>query len=306
MTPGIADPVGTLCDLVEAPADVFRATDLGETYGAAVGVLTTIGALVPGPPCQTVTCRACHNDHPAAVEFNSATGRSFHFCSEAGLVTLEDSDLATLCFDPEWLVEWLIRELPISPPIRRRVVVPGHVWHLGDALYDANAMTVIFARRVGNLAAIDRLVSALANLPTAPVGLVATTSRMMPRRIVSLQRYEFLDLREIAHFERDRLALDKLRLGSWIVEYRGAPPNQSPSGRAVVSSRKTRREPRRLDYRVADQPLIEEMRSMIQRGTARNATDAARAVAKRAAGNGKEASKVTRLAGGYIKRYQAG
>ena len=52
-----------------------------------------------------------------------------------------------------------------------------------------------------------------------------------------------------------------------------------------------------------DKLLIAEMRAMILGGTARNATDAARALASRAAGGGKEASKVTRLAGGYLKVY---
>ena len=55
-----------------------------------------------------------------------------------------------------------------------------------------------------------------------------------------------------------------------------------------------------------DKPLIAEMHTMILGGTARNATDAARALARRAAGSGKEASKVTRLAAGYIKMHPNG
>ena len=81
-------------------------------------------------------------------------------------------------------------------------------------------------------------------------------------------------------------------------------PGVSP--RSVLASRRDRKEPRRLDYREADKPIIAEMHAMILGGTARNATDAARALASRAPGNGKEASKVTRLAAGYIKLYPAG
>ena len=164
MTRQSTDPVQLLCDLAEAPDDIFRAADLGDTYGVAPDVLTAMGALLPGPPCQTVTCRACHSDHPADVEFNSETGRSFHFCPEAGFVALEDRDLATLWFDPGWLVDWLIRALPISPPIRRRVVVLERVWHLGDALFGSATMTVIFARHIGTLVAINHLVSALGDI----------------------------------------------------------------------------------------------------------------------------------------------
>ena len=49
--------------------------------------------------------------------------------------------------------------------------------------------------------------------------------------------------------------------------------------------------------------LIEKMRDMILRCEARKATDAARAVARHAAGSGQEASTVTRLAAGYLKEY---
>ena len=57
----------------------------------------------------------------------------------------------------------------------------------------------------------------------------------------------------------------------------------------------------RRDYEVADAPLVQEMRKMIDAGTARNPTDAARALVGRAEGGGSAVSKAARLA----KRYRA-
>ena len=75
----------------------------------------------------------------------------------------------------------------------------------------------------------------------------------------------------------------------------------TPATPATKASRKSRRDPARVDYREVDKLLIAEMYAMILGGKARNATDAARALAGRASGSGKDASKVTRLAAGYIK-----
>lgn len=63
------------------------------------------------------------------------------------------------------------------------------------------------------------------------------------------------------------------------------------------------RGPPRVDHSASDEALIMEMHRMITDGTARNATDAARAVARRAEGVGKPDSKVVRLARHYRRRY---
>lgn len=79
----------------------------------------------------------------------------------------------------------------------------------------------------------------------------------------------------------------------------------APSG--DVTSPHPREAPRRniprIDYRDRDAELVEEMRRRIQAGTARGATDAARAVLSRAEGHGGDASKVKRLSGRYSEMY---
>jgi hypothetical protein len=60
-----------------------------------------------------------------------------------------------------------------------------------------------------------------------------------------------------------------------------------------------------LDYREADKTIIAEMHAMILEGRADNATDAARALARNAAGGGNEESKVKRLAARYVDSQRA-
>jgi hypothetical protein len=105
------------------------------------------GVVVPDALLNSVTCRVCYADHTATVEYNAQSHCHFHFCSDAGLVGVDDTDLATLRFDPEWLLDWLARELPVSPRVQWRSLVSDQVWHLGDSVRDNVPVTVIFARQ---------------------------------------------------------------------------------------------------------------------------------------------------------------
>jgi hypothetical protein len=227
------DPVSALCELAEASGDRFRATALIGRYGTSLRLLTDLGAIEAGAPLRTVTCHACHGDHPATVEFDAATRRHSHFCPEAGLVTVDDADLATLQFNPLWLVEWLVRELPIIAPIRRRALVPGRVWHLGDARCGEALLTVVLARQVSSQGDLDLLASALGTLPPADLGVVATSSADVAQRVALPHGYRFLDLREVVRTKEYQLTLDSAKLGSWVKATRSgtAKRAQSRSGR---------------------------------------------------------------------------
>lgn len=224
-----ADPVSALCELAEASGDRFQAAELVGRYGTSLRLLTDLGALEAGAPLRTVTCHACDGDHLATVEFDGATRRHSYFCPEAGLVTVDDTDLATLHFDPGWLVGWLIRELPVSSPVRRRELVRHQVWHLGDTRCGETLVTVIFACRVSSQAALDRLASLLRPVRPVNKGLVITTSPHVAREIRLPNGYEFLDLREIARGGPGELTLDTARLGSWIRGMDAATGKGAPS-----------------------------------------------------------------------------
>jgi hypothetical protein len=223
------DPINALCDLAEASGDGFQATELDARYGSALRVLADLGAIEPGAPIRIMTCRACDGDHPATVEFDTATRRHLHFCPEAGMVTVDDADLAALRFNPGWLVEWLIRELPISPPVRRQELVQNRVWYLGDATCGDTLITFIFARQVSSQQGLDRIASALRTVHPADKGLVITTSKNVARQIPLPNGYEFLDLREIMKATAGGLALATSRLGSWIRGIRTTTGKGAPS-----------------------------------------------------------------------------
>jgi hypothetical protein len=210
------DPVNLLCDLIEARVGSFDADALRSEAARAIEFLLKIGALVPGQVTRALTCRVCHEDHPVHLEFDSSTRRHWHFCPEAGRVTVDDHALATVCVDPDWLLEWLVREFPIKLPVRRRTLMPGLVWHLGDASVGETELTVVFAVGTSARQNLDALASAICTVPPAKLGLVLTTSVAQPRWLRLPHGYQFLDIREIACAENDRLIIHKKKLLGWV------------------------------------------------------------------------------------------
>ncbi len=255
------DPIIALCDLAEASGDGFQAVELDATYGTAVRLWADLVAIEPSAPIRTLTCSACDGDHPVTVEFDTATRRHSYFCPEAGLVTVDDADLVALRFNPGWLVEWLIRELPISPPVRRQELVQNRAWYLGDAMCGDTLITVIFARQVSSQAALGRLASGLRTVHPADKGLVITTSQNVVRHIPLPNGYEFLDLREIMKATAGAPTLDTTRLGSWIRGIRtttgkGAPSRSGrPSPKPDEPEPKGRRRPSAVRATLDDLPI---------------------------------------------------
>jgi hypothetical protein len=228
-----ADPVGVLCELIEAGDGSLDATALRERSNAEIEFLSNIGAVTAAELSSVVTCRACDNDHIARLEFDPSTRRHRHFCPEAGYVTVEDAALATLRAEPQWLVNWLVTALPITTPVRRRVLVPASAWHLGDAYVGRAELTVVFAIGVGTQRNLDALALAVSTVPPATFGVVLTTSGTPPRRLMLPHGYEILELREIALAEQNCLAINKTKLAGWIKGYRKGldKPAQLRAGR---------------------------------------------------------------------------
>jgi hypothetical protein len=214
MTP--TDPISLLCDLIEANTGSFDANALRSEAPQAVDFLSKIGALMPGQLARVVTCRACHNDHPVHLEFDASTRRYWHFCPEAGRVIVEDNAIATLCIDPDWLVEWLVGEFPIKPPVRQRTLVPGSIWYLGDASVGETELTIVLAIGTSARRNLGALAHAVRTVPPAKLGLVLTTSGAPPRWLTLPHGYQFLDFREIARVENERLAIHTNKLLGWI------------------------------------------------------------------------------------------
>jgi hypothetical protein len=212
----LTDSVNHLCDLLESGVGSFEANALRSEAPQAVEFLLKIGALMPGQLARVVTCRACHNDHPVHLEFDFTRRRYWHFCPEAGRVIVEDDAIATLSVDPKWLLEWLIKELPIKPPVRRHTLVPGSVWYLGDASVGETELTVVLAVGTSARRNLDAFANAIGSVPPAKLGLVLTTSAAPPRWLRLPHGYQFLEIREIARVENERLAIHANKLLGWI------------------------------------------------------------------------------------------
>ncbi|MGA7383477.1 MAG: hypothetical protein WBW81_01905 [Methylocella sp.] len=128
---------------------------------------------------------------------------------------VEDDILATIRVDPEWVLDWLVTALPITPPVRRRVLVPALAWHLGDAHIGGTELAVVSAIGMCRQSNLGVLASAISAAPPADFGIVLTTSGAPPRRLKLPHSYQFLDLRDIARPEEDYLAIDKTKLVGW-------------------------------------------------------------------------------------------
>ena len=246
-----ADAVVVLCELADTCVDRFAALALEEQYGATVSFLIQIAALTPGDPQASIACQQCDQDHSPIVEFDPATARHFYFCPEARRVEVADADIATLCLDPEWLIDWLQREVPFIPPARYRALVPGRVWQLGEAVIGGTALSVVFARGVSTQHDLAALAEQVSRIPPEDLGIVITTTTPMSESLLRYHRYFPLELREIMRADGDRLYLDRARFGSWIRSFlRGMRrPAQDrpgrPSQKALVLEIHREREERR-------------------------------------------------------------
>jgi hypothetical protein len=228
-----ADPVGVLCDLIEAGSGSLDAAAVRERWHTEIAFLSRVGAVTAGEPASVVTCRACDHDHMARLEFDPSRRRHWHFCPHAGRVTVEDAALATLRAEPQWLVEWLATALPLTPPVRTRALVRDDAWYCGEAHVDGNALTIVLGTALSKLGNLEALADAIPVVPASQLGLVLTTTAGAPRRLALPHRYKLLDLRHIVKFRDDVLTIDRPDLGAWIKAFgkRLDQPSRHRAGR---------------------------------------------------------------------------
>lgn len=232
------DPVNLLCDLLEASVGSFEAAALPGQWGGSVDFLSNIGAVTKGGLLSVLTCRACDGDHHVRLEFDPRMRRHWHFCPEAGRVMVEDDVLATIRVDAEWLIDWLVAALPITPPVRRRVLVPALAWHLGEVHIGGAELSVVFAIGMCRQSNLGALASAISAARPTDFGVVLTSSAAPPGSLRLPRDYKFLELREFARPEKNCLAIDKTKLVGWIKGFRKGldKPAQLHAGRPSVAA----------------------------------------------------------------------
>jgi hypothetical protein len=210
------EPATLLLDLIESGIGDRPAALLRAEFPTALRYLERIGALKPSSTLTVVYCSACDKDHEAVVEFDIATRAARHFCPEAGWVDDTDNDLASLRVDPEWLLDWLESALSVMPPRRRRVLITGQVWHIGEAVLGKTSLTIVLSRGLVGQAERNTLCETLAQVPPTEIGIVLTTAVELPTEPLTVHRYYALNLREILRAKADGLVIDQGRFATWV------------------------------------------------------------------------------------------
>jgi hypothetical protein len=215
------DPVSLLLDLLEAGSERLPAKPVRARFPGPLSYLERIGAVRADALLTELACAECDLDHSAEVEFDPVRREYWYLCPQAGLVTVDGNDLASLRVDPGWFLDWLERELPIVPPRRRRTLIDGRAWFLGEAMLDKTSLTVALV--IGRLAPgeQDALAGALAGVHPIELGIVLTTSADLSAEALAARRYDLLDVREIFRVETDGLALDRERLSARLRQLKG-------------------------------------------------------------------------------------
>ncbi len=201
--------------------------------------LTALGAVQPGESLSVVTCHGCDIDHIAEVEFDPTTQRSFHFCPEAGRIDLDDKCLATLCFDPLWVVHWLIGELPPGQDRDTCAVIPSRAWCVGEFILDAEVTRLTLLVGAVDEEALSTIADIMRSWPIVDVEVVITTSFIGSRFAQTDPRVRLLELRRITTADAEVMTLDINRLKQWVGCWtRGAKrPKHDVPGRPSQKSR---------------------------------------------------------------------
>ncbi len=214
-----ADLLDLICDLIEQPSRRIGAGFLlGD--GAEAERVASLGLVRPGSTPKTIACRACDEDHPATPEFDSVTGRYFHFCPAAGRVDIDPRDLETCEIHARAIVDLLVDAFRVLPATSRELV-PEKAWHLGEAIVGGTSLTLIFARQIGSQRTFGELARAVGTVPATEIGMVLTSSPLPDPQLMLPNRYTIIGLRDVASIEGSRVEINRSRIAAHIRMLRG-------------------------------------------------------------------------------------
>jgi hypothetical protein len=215
------DPVGLLVELIQAGGDRLPAKPVSKRWLETLAYLERIGVVQTDALLTELTCSECDRDHSVVTEFDPAARKHRYFCPEAGLVIVDDDDLASLRVDFLWLLDWLERELPVVLPRRRRPLIEGRAWLLGEVLIDKTSLMVVLV--IGPLTPGDqyRLTDTLASVRPTELGILLTMCPIHSSEALAVERYDPLDLREFARAETDCFGLNRERLAARVRQLKG-------------------------------------------------------------------------------------
>ena len=227
------DPVDVLLELLATSSTRIPARAVRQRFGEALAYLEQIGAVQQDAILTEVTCHECHLHHSAALEFDGLGHAYQFFCPEAGFIAVTDADVAALCVKPDWILDCLARSLSFNPQIRRRTLVEGQGWLLGETVLDGTSVTAALV--LGRLAANqqDALIQGISRFQPSGIGIVLTSSAELPSSLLALYGYHALDLREVISANDGGFALDYARLTTRALQFlRGKKATKGGGGRS--------------------------------------------------------------------------
>lgn len=203
-----------LCAIIEEGTRRIEA----RAYGGRVAVEPLIagGHLVDDGPVRSVVCDACDDIHTALVERDHATGRWRSRCPTAGVVPLEDEDVAALVVSVECLADALAeavgRRRPRQPPL-----AGGRVWQLGDFTIGATEATGILVCRTSDAESVALVSDALRSMNPAAIAIAFSTGAAPGDAVALPAGFRCVSLSEVARLDRTgRLTVDVGRFGRFV------------------------------------------------------------------------------------------
>ena len=184
------DPVDVLLELLASGDSGIPARTVRQRFGGALVYLEQIGAVQQDAILTEVTCHECHLHHSAALQFDGLKQAYQFFCPEAGFIAVADADVAGLCVKPEWVLDWLAQSLFFNPQIRRRTLVEGRGWLLGETVLDGISVTAALV--LGRLAANeqDAVIQGISRFQPLGIGIVLTSLAELPSALLASHERE--------------------------------------------------------------------------------------------------------------------
>ena len=198
-----------LLELCEQDPPEIAGAVIADHFADAGRQLSNSGALRSLDNATVVTCRVCHDDHPAEVEFEERTKSYHHFCPEAGWVEVPLEDLKQYRLHYPSLLAALARALKIPEQFKPACLVDDILWNLGDAPHGERKIAVLFGRRLNYDDNLDRAIDALTNQIGRPRGVLLSTTDRLSRHVRLPGHHRFLPLRDCVVAGASGLEIDQ-------------------------------------------------------------------------------------------------
>lgn len=201
------DPVGLALRLCELREPAITGQQLDQ-LPAAAGWLRKEGALCKGRLLQGFLVDDDFEGPPCEVAWRSETGSYAYLSRTGGWVEVPPEHLRLWVLDLDWLLRQICEAVAIGPRPGPVELVEGILWDLGEAWLGRHKGTVLFGRRLGEVANLDAAQDVLVRRSGRPAGVLLTTSGRLSRHLVLPGGFRVLSMDDCRVREQPGLYLD--------------------------------------------------------------------------------------------------